>query len=447
MLSPDRAAFFVAIRQQVGEGHDQYNDDVFSSHDGRTIFVSRPSARRRRGDRPRHQEDRLARPAGGLPRRPHGDLADGTKLLVSASTANVVEQIDTATADHRQVRLRRLAAREQHSRDGNLVYHASIGRVYTPPTGPPVEPTSKGSRVFEVVDAHSLKILKTWDMGKKLEEAGYPGMSSAVRPMALAPDEKWLYFQVSFFHGFVEFDLANEKVTRLAKLPLSQEAAKMQQEDYLLDSAHHGLAINAEGTKLCAAGTMSDYAAIVDRKTFAARILDAGRKPYWSTNSRDGEQCYVSASGDDWLTVIDYGSEKILRKVPVGDHPQRVRNGVARLDVYPAARTARPSTCAPSTSARRSASAGGDENIGCTAAGAQELRLVRCEVRITARRAGRTSCSQGHAHGRRPPLVQGRREPHAGRPVAPGVHGGPCGPRSPRAARIRSGGPRPRGRA
>src|SRR3954453_12508315 len=41
--SPVRQAYFLGIRQLVGEGHDQFVDDMFSSHDGRFLYVSRPS--------------------------------------------------------------------------------------------------------------------------------------------------------------------------------------------------------------------------------------------------------------------------------------------------------------------------------------------------------------------------------------------------------------------
>jgi YVTN family beta-propeller protein len=156
-------------------------------------------------------------------------------------------------------------------------------------------------------------------------------MSAAVRPMALAPDEQTVYFQVSFFHGFVEYDLVRDRVLRLAHLPLSEEAAGKRRDEYLLDSAHHGLTMNPAGTKLCAAGTMSDYAAIVDRATFAYRIVPVGRKPYWSTNSGDGRYCFVSVSGDDRVSVISYATEREIARIPVGDHPQRMRMG--KLDV------------------------------------------------------------------------------------------------------------------
>jgi YVTN family beta-propeller protein len=119
-------------------------------------------------------------------------------------------------------------------------------------------------------------------------------------------------------------------VTRVARLP--NEVPEMPREQYLLDSAHHGIAMNSAGTKLCVAGTMSDYAAMVSRKTFAYKLLHLGEKPYWSTTSRDGRNCYVSWSGSDRISVISYDKEKEIARVPVGDHPQRIRTGNVRTD-------------------------------------------------------------------------------------------------------------------
>ena len=104
-------------------------------------------------------------------------------------------------------------------------------------------------------------------------------MSSAVRPMAISPDERYVYFQLSFFHGFVEYDLKRDRPLRLA-FPAAQRGGEdAARQDYLLDSAHHGLAMNNAGTKFCVAGTMSDYAAIVRRRTLRPQaIVPVGRR-------------------------------------------------------------------------------------------------------------------------------------------------------------------------
>jgi YVTN family beta-propeller protein len=326
-LLPTRAPFAIFIREMVGEGHDQMVDDLYASKDGRTLYVSRPSF-----------DDVVAidLATGSIVwrtvltgvRADHMAISpDGTRLAVSTASAagpNNVDVLDTATGNIVGTFPSGDTPHENnYSRDGSLIYHASIGRIYTP-LDDPSEDATKGARVFEIVDAHSLQVLKKWDMGEKLAEAGHPDMSSAVRPMALSPDERWLYFQVSFFHGFVEFDLEHERVTRLADLPPS-DATPKRREDYILDSAHHGIAMNGAGTKLCVAGTSSNYAAIVHRDDFSYRIHPLGARTYWATTSADGRYCYVSVAGDDTMSIISYDTEQEVARVPVGDHPQRAR--------------------------------------------------------------------------------------------------------------------------
>ncbi len=331
--NPVRLAFFLAIRQFVGEGHDQYTDDMFTTPDGRLVAVSRPSFADVVGISLRTQEIVWRFPMEGQRSDHMGLSPDGRRLLVSDSTANKVHELDVQTGQKTGEFPSGDSPHENsYSRDGELIFHASIGRVYTPTDDPAlglVRDTTKGERYFQIVDADTLEILKRWDMGEKLEEAGYPEMESAVRPMALSPDERYAYLQISFHHGFVEFDLEQERVVRVADLPISEEAQSTPREQYVLDSAHHGIAMNAEGNKLCVAGTMSDYAAIVSRSTFQAKVFPVGEKPYWSTNGLGGK-CWVSFSGDDKVGVIDYGSEQQVATIPDGDHPQRIRAGAVR---------------------------------------------------------------------------------------------------------------------
>jgi DNA-binding beta-propeller fold protein YncE len=328
---PTAKFYFDNIRVLVGEGHDQYVDDGFVSRNGRLVYFSRPSFADVVAIDIETNAIRWRTHVDGY-RADHMALSpDGSRLLVSASTARTIDVLDTADG----AIVGRIASGDQphennFSRDGSRIFHASIGTVYTD-TDDPAQDATKGERVFEIIDARTLQVTKTLDMGGKLAEAGYPNMSSAVRPMALSRDERYVYFQVSFFHGFVEYDLERDRVTRVAKLPLSRRAKQLPRTDYLLDSAHHGLAINPKGSKLCAAGTMSNYAAIVRRKTLALqRTISVGRVPYWSAASRDGRYCFVSVAGDDRVAVISFKTAREVARIKVGDHPQRMRTGAVR---------------------------------------------------------------------------------------------------------------------
>jgi hypothetical protein len=206
----------------------------------------------------------------------------------------------------------------------------------------------------EIVDNETFEVTQRWDMGQELAEAGHPDMSSAVRPVAFTPNEKIMYAQVSFYHGLVEFNMEKQDptgggdytlgdlpepetgvVTRIIDLPISKKAQETPEEQYVLDSAHHGLAINKSGTKLCVSGTMSDYAAIVDRETFTPKLFRGDArfvknreysKPYWAVEG-PRNTCWMSMSGSDLVTIISFGKEKVVDEVKVGDHPQRVREG------------------------------------------------------------------------------------------------------------------------
>lgn len=143
-------AYFLLIRYGPGEGHDQFVDDMFTTRDGRYLAVSRPSfadvvwidiAKATAGD-----PDSIVReqPMDGH-RSDHMAVSpDGRRLLVSDSTERQViefSMVDEVLPDGTVVtmgdRMRTFASGEtphesNYTRDGEQIFHASIGLVYTP---------------------------------------------------------------------------------------------------------------------------------------------------------------------------------------------------------------------------------------------------------------------------------------------------------------------------
>lgn len=359
--NPLRLALYLAVQQVVAEGHDQLVDDLFTTPDGNLVAVSRPSF----GDvvwiDMATNEIVAEQQMEGF-RTDHMEVSpDGKRLLVSDSTAKKVHEYvlggrgNPDTGKH----LRSFPSGEtphesNFMKNGKQIVHASIGRVYTPFDAGELGPLGdliKADRWLQIVRNSDFKILKRWDMGKELKEAGYPHMSSAVRPMAISKDERYLFLQVSFFHGIVVFDTQDPdlngkvdytsggepeprtgRVLRLVHLPIAPATKRMPREKYTLDSAHHGMAINKRGTKLCIAGTMSDYGAIVrigdlTKGKWKRKVFPVGLKPYWATTNPWTNTCWMSMSGTDQVVVYDYKREKVVAKIDTGRHPQRVREG------------------------------------------------------------------------------------------------------------------------
>jgi len=325
-LNPIKLAYFLGIRSGPGEGHDQLVDDMYTTPDGSALVASRPSFADVVSIDLKTGALKWRFPVSGY-RADHMAVSpDGTQVAVSASTSNTVHVLDINTG--RQ--LGSFTAGDKphenvYTDGGRYLWNMSIGEVNTD-LDDPIWDFTKGDRHITVVDTKTFKVVRTIDMRQRLDAFGRSDLSNAVRPAVFTPDGAKLYFQVSFFNGFVEYDVASDKITRVKTLP-KNPATSDDRTTFVNDSRHHGLSMSPDATKLCVAGTMDDYVTVVDRATLQEGALVPASKPYWATVSGDGKDCVISESGADQVTAISFATGQKVASVAVGDHPQRVRIG------------------------------------------------------------------------------------------------------------------------
>jgi YVTN family beta-propeller protein len=300
---------------------DRFVDDLFVSPDGTVLYVSRSNLGDVAAfDLTKAAHPRLWRTFVESPKADHAAMSpDGSRLVVSATgTSRLADVLDARTGKI----LGSFATgayphQNDYTADGKYIYNSSIGNVgYQAVTYQ--NNANAGDRWLVKVDANNFQVLKTW-----VFEWG-------IRPNVITPDETIMYAQLSYLNGVIKYDLAAGKETQRSDQPLSAFAMMTYKtyDEYPHHSAHHGLALSKDGKRLCDCGTIDNNVAIVRTEDMTVeKTIDVGMVPYWATTSPDGLHCFVSLSGSDAISVIDYNAGAEVKVVPVGKFPQRSRLG------------------------------------------------------------------------------------------------------------------------
>jgi DNA-binding beta-propeller fold protein YncE len=294
-------------------GGTRYVDDMTVSPDGKTLYVSRANLDDVAAfDLATHAE-LWHTPVDGI----HADhmalSPDGSTVVVSATTSQVADVFNAATgAQIGTFATGSYPHQNNFTADGKYIYNESIGVTLLPKGLNAL----KGALQLELVDAKTLQVVKKWTFPYGL------------RPFVIAADGTTMYADLSYLNGFIKYDLNSSTTLTTVNQPFSANAANENPDSYPQNSAHHGIALSGDQTKICDVGTIDDYAKIVDVSsltTLATVNYPTGSIPYWAATSDDGDYCFVPLSAGNAVSVISYASGQEVARVPVGNFPQRGR--------------------------------------------------------------------------------------------------------------------------
>jgi DNA-binding beta-propeller fold protein YncE len=246
---------------------------------------------------------------------------DGRRLFVSALTSDVVEVVDTEAAEVVATFPTGEWPHDNHfSHDGTRLYNASIGNITVPAEVRAVR-TAAGASPYTltVVDAASLEPQRTY------------AFDHGVRPYVVTRDDARMYAQLSELHGVIEYDLKAGRETRRIELPVDDGVTE---DDYSFEVPHHGLAMTADESTLCAAGRASDYVALVSTRSLApTALVEVGDMPSWALSGPGDRHCFVPNTGDGTLSVVSYVERREVARVRVGAGPKHLELGDVPVSV------------------------------------------------------------------------------------------------------------------
>jgi YVTN family beta-propeller protein len=128
---------------------------------------------------------------------------------------------------------------------------------------------------------------------------------------------------LSRFHGFKVRDVTTGEVTKSVDLP--KLPAGIEMPDSYPYNVDHGLAVTPDHTKLLAAGSIAGYVAVYGLPQYQLLgTIRVGEDPNWIDVRGDSKIAFVSNRGSNTLSVLDLGTLKEIKQIPLGKMPARL---------------------------------------------------------------------------------------------------------------------------
>lgn len=144
-----------------------------------------------------------------------------------------------------------------------------------------------------------------------------------VRPFHMTKDERTLYVQLSWTHGFAVVDIPTNRHLKTIALPtLPPETPVIDAFPHTVD---HGLEITPDEKHMVLVASTGNYVAICSLPDLElVKTIPVGQVPNWVTINKSGTHAYVSNRISDDISVIDLKAFTEIKRIKVGDFPQRM---------------------------------------------------------------------------------------------------------------------------
>ncbi len=263
--------------------------------------------------------------------------ADGRRLFATVESDNTLRVIDTAT-DKILASIKLTGRPNQCAvtpdgryvavpiRDVGGVDIIDVARqkvVKVLPVKTPHNAFNAGSNRYLFVSSMGSNEINIIDL-KKMDYVAHIPVGGVPRPYVVSSDAKTMYVAESNLHGFVQVDVASQKILRRVAIPAQNPTPRPRQYEPI-DTLTHGLALSPDGSEIWVTSLLDDSLYVYDLKNKrVSGQVRVGDGPNWVAFSPDGKYVCVSNTGSNDVSIIDAKSRQEVARVKVGEAPKRV---------------------------------------------------------------------------------------------------------------------------